>query len=137
MLWHIFFHQFPVPLVPPQPLPPRSNGCTDSDDLMLFVKKDRPVYIPNAYSPNADGINDVFMIFAGPQVAQVKSFLIFDRWGETMFQFRDFQPNDPDFGWDGTYRDEPMNAAVFTWFAEIEFVDGKVELYEGDVTLVR
>ncbi|MBK9015339.1 MAG: gliding motility-associated C-terminal domain-containing protein [Saprospiraceae bacterium] len=114
-----------------------SNGCVDSDELTLFVKKDHPVYIPNAFSPNADGLNDVFMIYAGKQVTKVKSFLIFDRWGETVFQFYDFQPNDPDHGWDGTYRNDLLNAAVFTWFAEIEFIDGSVELYEGDVTLMR
>ncbi len=114
-----------------------SNGCVDSDELTLFVKKDHPVYIPNAFSPNTDGLNDVFMIYAGKQVTKVKSFLIFDRWGETVFQFYDFQPNDPDHGWDGTYRNDLLNAAVFTWFAEIEFIDGSVELYEGDVTLMR
>ncbi|MBI5915648.1 MAG: gliding motility-associated C-terminal domain-containing protein [Bacteroidetes bacterium] len=114
-----------------------SNGCTDSDALTLFVKKDRPVYVPNAFSPNSDGINDVFMIFAGKSVTRIKSFLIFDRWGETVFRLYNFQPNDPVFGWDGTDRDSELNAAVFTWFAEIEFIDGKTELYEGDVSLVR
>jgi len=114
-----------------------SNGCTDSDDLTLFVKKDRPVYVPNAFSPNDDGKNDVFMIFAGKQVTKIKSFLVFDRWGETIFQYYNFPPNDPAYGWDGKHRDEQMNNAVFTWFAEIEFIDGQVELYEGDVTLMR
>lgn len=114
-----------------------SNGCVDSDDLTLFVKKDRPVYVPNAFSPNEDGLNDVFMIYAGKQVTNIKSFLIFDRWGETVFSYYDFQPNDPVYGWNGKHRDEFLNTAVFTWFAEIEFVDGVVELYEGDVTLFR
>lgn len=114
-----------------------SNGCVDSDELTLYVKKERPVYVPNAFSPNDDGLNDRFMIFAGKQVTKVKSFLVFDRWGETVFSYYNFQPNDPAYGWDGKLRDEVLNTAVFTWFAEIEFVDGKVELYEGDVTLFR
>ncbi len=114
-----------------------SNGCVASDDLTLFVKKDRPVYVPNAFSPNGDSQNDVFMIYAGKQVAKVKSFLVFDRWGETVFQYYNFPPNDPAYGWNGKHRDEFLNTAVFIWFAEIEFVDGKVELYEGDVTLFR
>jgi len=114
-----------------------SGGCVDSDDLTVFVKKDRPVYIPNSFSPNGDGLNDVFMIYAGKQVAKVNRFLIFNRWGETVFEFYDFQPNDPAFGWDGTHRGEVVNAAVFVWFAEVEFVDGEVVLFEGDVTLVR
>ncbi len=114
-----------------------SNGCVDSDDLTLFVKKDRPVYVPNAFSPNGDGINDVFMIFAGKEVTRIKSFLVFDRWGETVYQYYLFPPNDQEFSWDGRHRGERLNSAVFTWYAEIEFVDGKVILYEGDVTLMR
>ncbi|MCB0520003.1 MAG: gliding motility-associated C-terminal domain-containing protein [Lewinellaceae bacterium] len=113
------------------------NGCTDSDQLTVFVKKERPVYIPNAFSPNGDANNDRFMIFAGNSVVQVKSFLIFNRWGESVFQFYNFQPNDPAFGWDGTHRGKPMDPAVFVYFAEIEFIDGRVELYEGDVTLMK
>ena len=59
------------------------NGCSDSDDMTIFVRKDRPVYFPNAFSPNDDGINDVFYIQAGSNIREIKSFLIFNRWGET------------------------------------------------------
>ncbi|MCC6724581.1 MAG: gliding motility-associated C-terminal domain-containing protein [Saprospiraceae bacterium] len=114
-----------------------SNGCLDSDDLTIYVKKDHPIYVPNAFSPNGDNQNDKFMIYAGKEVAQIRSFLIFSRWGETVFQYYRFQPNNPDFGWDGKFRGELMNAAVFTWYAEVEFVDGVVELFEGDVTLMQ
>lgn len=114
-----------------------SNGCSDSDQATIFVRKDRVVFVPNAFSPNNDGINDIFMVFAGPQVARVKSFLVFDRWGETVFQYYDFPPNEPAYGWDGTYRNKKFNPAVFTWFAEIEFVDGATDIFEGDVSLMR
>lgn len=114
-----------------------SDGCSDSDDLTIFVRKERPIYVPNGFSPNGDGVNDVFMIFSGDQVEKVKSFLVFNRWGEPVFQFYNIQTNDPNFGWDGTYRGEPMNPAVFVWFAEIEFIDGSVEIFKGDVTLTR
>ena len=102
-----------------------------------FVRKIRPIYVPNAFSPNNDGTNDQFLIYAGKQVANIRSFLVFNRWGETVYEYYNFQPNDPLFGWDGKHRGKEMDPAVFTWFAEIEFVDGKVELYEGDVTLMR
>ena len=114
-----------------------SNGCADSDEATIFVRKDRPVFVPNAFSPNEDGVNDKFLIFAGPQVSRIRSFLVFNRWGETVYQYYDFQPNDPAIGWDGTHRGEKLNTAVFTWFAEVEFVDGVTELLEGDVTLMR
>lgn len=113
------------------------NGCSDEDQMTVFVRKNREVYIPNAFSPNSDGTNDVFMIYAGGSVAKVRSFLVFNRWGETVWQYFNFEPNNPTYGWNGKHRGEFMNPAVFTWFAEVEFKDGSVELYEGDVTLVR
>ena len=114
-----------------------TNGCEDSDILALFVRKDRNIYIPNAFSPNGDGTNDVFMIFSDNDVLKIKSFLVFSRWGETVFEYYDFVPNNPAYGWDGTHREEPLNPAVFAWFAEVEFVDGQTVLFEGDVSLIR
>ncbi|HFA47960.1 MAG TPA: hypothetical protein ENJ95_02955, partial [Bacteroidetes bacterium] len=65
------------------------------------------------------------------------SFFVFSRWGETVFQYHDFQPNNPAFGWDGKHKGEELNPAVFAYFAEIEFVDGVVQLFKGDVVLVK
>ncbi len=113
------------------------NGCTDSDQITVFVKKERPVYVPNAFSPNNDGTNDELVIYAGKQVVNIKSFLVFSRWGETVYQYYNFPPNDPAFGWNGKHRGNPLDPAVFTWFAEIEFIDGRTEVYEGDVSLIR
>ena len=48
-----------------------------------------------------------------------------------------FLPNDPAYGWDGNYRGKPLNPGVFAWFAEVEYIDGFVEIIKGDVTLVR
>ncbi|MCB0517889.1 MAG: gliding motility-associated C-terminal domain-containing protein [Lewinellaceae bacterium] len=114
-----------------------TSGCRADDVITVFVKKDRAIYVPNAFSPNGDGANDVFMIFSGENVVRIKSFLVFDRWGETVYQYYDFYPNDPAYGWDGTHRGAPMDPAVFVWFAVVEFVDGQEVLYEGDVTLMR
>ncbi|MCB0608831.1 MAG: gliding motility-associated C-terminal domain-containing protein [Lewinella sp.] len=114
------------------------KGCTASDKITVYVSKDRPVYIPNAFSPDGDGVNDVFMIQAkGSVVTNVKSFLIFNRWGESMFELYNFQPNDPVYGWDGTHRGRLLNAGVYVFFAEVEFIDGETVLYKGDVTLMR
>ncbi len=114
------------------------EGCETTAKILVVVSKEVAVYIPNAFSPDGDGNNDLFMIFAGPnQVEKVRSFLVFNRWGETVFQYYDFQPNNPAYGWDGTFRGRPLNPAVFTWYAEIEFKDGRVELFKGDVHLVR
>ncbi len=114
-----------------------SNGCTGEDDITIFVDRRRKVYIPNGFSPNGDGINDIFYIFSDASVKQINSFLIFNRWGEPVFEVYDSHPNNPQWGWDGNFRGQLMNPAVFAYFAEIEFVDGEVEIFKGDVTLVR
>ena len=114
------------------------NGCSDSDDIMLRVKKDRRVYIPTAFSPNGDGDNDTFYIYVdADQVKQINHFAIYSRWGEQVFEASGFEPNDPMSGWDGNFKDQRMNPAVFVYFAEIEFIDGHVEMYKGDVTLMK
>ncbi|MEY3051870.1 MAG: hypothetical protein RLY31_1655 [Bacteroidota bacterium] len=114
------------------------DGCQETATLLLRVDKRGGLYVPSAFSPNGDGANDRFMIFSDPEsVLQVKSFLVFSRWGETVHQFFDFKPNDPTHGWDGFYRGKPMNPDVFSWFATVEFIDGRVEIITGDVTLMR
>jgi len=98
----------------------------------------REVYFPTGFSPNGDGVNDVFIPFANlTRVAQIQDFTIFDRWGETVFNGTNFLPNDPAFGWDGQLDGQPMNPAVFVFSATVEFVDGRVEVFKGDFALLR
>ena len=113
------------------------EGCEASARIALLVRKIAEVYVPTGFSPNSDGVNDEFMIFAGDQVAKVNSMLVFNRWGEPVFQYYNFQPNDPAFSWDGRHRGQMLNPGVFVWVAEIEFIDGRTEVFKGDVTLMR
>jgi gliding motility-associated-like protein len=113
------------------------NGCRITDLVTIFVQKNRNVYIPNVFSPNLDGHNDVFMIFSGKGVAEILEFNIYNRWGEPVFEAYNFQPNDPTYGWDGKFRGIPANSAVFVWYAQIAFIDGEIILFKGDVTLIR
>lgn len=113
------------------------NGCLAMDEITLFVEKKRPVFIPNIFSPNEDGTNDIFYIQGGEQIANIKTFYVFSRWGEAMFEAFNFQPNDPGFGWNGTHRGREVNTGVYVFLAEIEFNDGETILYKGDVTLMR
>ncbi|MCB0587428.1 MAG: gliding motility-associated C-terminal domain-containing protein, partial [Phaeodactylibacter sp.] len=115
-----------------------SNGCSAYDELLLILRKSRSVYIPNAFSPNGDGANDWFTVFARiDEVAEVRQLMIFNRWGEQVFSRFNFPPNELHMGWDGTLDNKKLNPAVFAYFAEVEFVDGEVVLFEGSLTLVR
>ena len=114
-----------------------TNGCEGFDDVLIEVDKNRNVYIPNTFTPNGDGTNDVFRVYAGVGVNRITKFQVFDRWGESVFEATDLIPNDlgPD-GWDGTFKGEFMNPGVFIYLIEVEFVDGVVLLYRGDITLL-
>ena len=112
------------------------NGCKTTANILVNVEKPRDVFIPNVFTPNDSGFNDIFYINADDSmVKQVNKFQIFTRWGELVFTDEDFQPNTPDHGWDGFFKGEKLNPNVFVYFAEIEFIDGFVKIYKGDVTL--
>jgi gliding motility-associated-like protein len=113
------------------------NGCEASDDLTIYVEKERPIYVPTAFSPNNDGENDIFHIYSDQSVVKINSFLVFNRWGESVFEVYNSFPNDPRWGWDGNYRGLPVNSAVYVWFAEVEFSNGDVEVIKGEVSVMR
>lgn len=112
-------------------------GCKDTAQVELKVIEDRPLYIPNAISPNGDGTNDGFTVFGGPAVAQVDVLRVYNRWGGLVFENTDFLPNDPSVGWDGLVDGRPVNSAVFVYYAEVQYVNGSVVEFKGDVTVVR
>ena len=70
------------------------------------------------------------------QVREIRQFQVINRWGDLLYKATNFQPNDPTFAWDGTYNGRSLNAQVFAYFLEIEFIDGEVQIFKGDVTLV-
>ncbi|MCC6459685.1 MAG: gliding motility-associated C-terminal domain-containing protein [Saprospiraceae bacterium] len=113
-------------------------GCKETAPILLLVDKRADVYVPNIFSPDSDGENDVFTIYADPKsVKTIKSFQVFSRWGEMVYEYYNFDPNNPAYGWDGRHRGQELNPAVFGWSAVIEVIDGREVLYEGDVTLKR
>jgi len=112
------------------------TGCRVMGRVVIEV--DRPqVYIPNAFSPNDDGDNDIFFLQSNASEVNIKTFVIADRWGEIVFSGNNFKPNDPNFGWNGIHKGKKMNPAVFVFYAEIEYADGQIVPVKGDLTLLR
>ena len=113
-------------------------GCESEDSLRIIVVKDRLVYPPTAFSPNGDGINDRFTLFAAtPNVTALASLRVFDRWGGQVFEGIDLAPNQASQGWDGRVDAEDAAPGTYTYVAEVLFLDGAVERYSGVVVLVR
>ena len=114
-----------------------SNGCEASDLIQLILRRERPVFIPSAFSPNGDGVNDrVWVSAAEGVVDKVLSFTVHNRWGESVFELGEHDPNVEAFGWDGRFRGEILNPAVFAYAVLIRYTDGTEEVLEGDITLV-
>lgn len=113
------------------------NGCVASGQITVKVERESRVYAPTVFSPNGDGQNDRFTLFAGPDVVEITVFRIFDRWGNMVFEGGPMQPNDETLGWDGTLDGMLMDPAVFVYYAEVKLVDGQVEVLEGDILLLR
>ena len=114
------------------------TGCSETVDVWVNVSKDRRVFIPNAFSPNEDGNNDLFMVFGAQEsIVNINSLQVFDRWGATLFQAKDLIANNITEGWDGNFNGQRVSPGVYIYFVEIEFIDGRTEIFKGDVTLLR
>jgi len=114
-----------------------SIGCADTLAATI-LRINCPIYLPNAFSPNDDGINDRFRPQAiGDLDAQVLRFYVFDRWGGFLFKSENQAFADPANGWDGRKDGKPLGQGVYAWLLEVAFSDGGRELRSGDVLLVR
>lgn len=111
------------------------NGCVTEDEVIVYVNNKKRIFIPNAFSPNGDGYNDVFMIYGGLGIEEIENFQIFSRWGDLVFEKNNFQPNDPSTGWNGFFKGKKMNPAVFVFFAKIKYTNGETEIMKGDLFL--
>jgi|GEM_PF-4379865 len=95
------------------------------------------VYAPNAFSPNGDGFNDVFLLFANEKAIQIKLLQIYDRWGERIFETQDQHPNDLNGGWDGYFKGEIMDVGIYVYRAEIIDDLGVVKSFSGEFLLIQ
>ncbi|HAP01339.1 MAG TPA: hypothetical protein DCQ93_05375 [Bacteroidetes bacterium] len=107
------------------------NGCADTvvHGPWIIVP---PVFyfIPNAFTPNHDGLNDLFRVYgSGIESLNLK---VFDRWGEMVFE-----SNNIESGWDGSFKGFQLNTGVYVYCATIIFQNGKTEILKGDVSLLK
>jgi len=113
------------------------NGCETSEDLLVKVNKERLVYIPTAFSPNQDGVNDRFVVYGGKGIAEITYLQVFNRWGALIFENKNFDPNNEPLGWNGEFNNQPAANGVYIYQVKVVFIDGEELMYGGDVTLMR
>ncbi len=112
------------------------NGCIAQDEILIRVDSDFVVDLPNIFSPNGDGVNDVFKISALKGFEEVLTFMIFDRWGNVMHQEYNVDIMNQ-VGWDGIYDGRYALPGVYVLLMEIRLKNGRVIQKSSDITLLR
>lgn len=114
-----------------------TEGCSADDFVTVYVQDRSFVYVPNAFSPNGDGHNDYLEMYFLPEVKEVKTFRIFDRWGNLVFFRNAIAPSDPLLNWDGTFNGQAISSQVYVYSLTIVLQDGTERTLEGSFTLIR
>lgn len=107
------------------------EGCEDQDDVSIKVYEGPEFYVPNAFTPNNDGRNDIFRVIAAG-VPKLDFFCIWNRWGQEIFRSADLPG-----GWDGTWQGQPAPAATYVWMVQGVDYTGRRFSKKGTVTLIR
>lgn len=116
-----------------------SNGgsCISRDEITVnVICKNTNVFVPNTFSPNGDGINEIFYA-RGNGLFSIKSFRVFNRWGQLIFEKLNATPNQSNDGWDGTYKGKIQTSDVFIYIMEVECENGVIIPVKGNITLLR
>jgi gliding motility-associated-like protein len=111
-----------------------ANGCTNIDTVVVTVLdvicREPYIYVPNAFTPNGDGQNDILYVHA--DMATDLYFAIYDRWGEKLFE-----TTNKLVGWDGKYKGKPLDPAVFVYYLKVTCLDKLQFEKKGNITLIR
>ena len=106
------------------------EGCLARDTMIVIVLFEDIVDVPNGFSPNSDGKNDILLVKGEGIVAM--NFVIHNRYGQQVFK-----SDSQDVGWDGSFKGKAENPGVFAWYLEYTLIDGSTNLKKGNVTLIK
>jgi len=114
-----------------------SHGCRASDSVTILLYCDNSqVFIPNAFTPNGDGENDIFYP-RGMGLKTIKTFRVYNRWGQLLFEREGMNLNDPQNGWDGSFKGDTPRPDVYVYILEAVCYTGEDIHIKGDVTIIR
>jgi gliding motility-associated-like protein len=113
------------------------GNCTSSDEVTIFVVcTNGNLFVPNTFSPNGDGQNEVFYP-RGRGISIIKGLRIFNRWGQLVFEKHNFDANDISSGWNGTFKGAILTPDVYVYILDVLCENNQVLTLKGDVTLIR
>lgn len=106
------------------------NGCRYSETIIIKVDNELILVVPNAFTPNGDGVNDYLYVY-GISLLSIE-FSVFNRWGEKLWE-----TNNLSEGWDGTYRNKALPPDVYVYYVDAEFTDGQKKQIKGSTTILK
>ncbi|MFN5422917.1 MAG: gliding motility-associated C-terminal domain-containing protein, partial [bacterium] len=113
------------------------EGCFAKDVINVFATCTREnLFIPNTFSPNGDGVNEVFYP-RGRGIEKIKSLKIFSRWGQLLYTRENFFANDQSAGWNGKRSGQDVSADVYVYMIDLVCENGNIITLKGDIALVR
>jgi gliding motility-associated-like protein len=113
---------------------PANGLCPQSQSAMVVVSCG--VWLPNAFTPNSDGMNDIFYIYSTKCIQQINEIQIYDRWGELIFRDQNFQASDPSHGWDGMYRGKLVLPDTYNYKITATYRDGEIGNFSGAINVM-
>jgi hypothetical protein len=116
------------------------SGCKVTDQLLVKVNSDFRVFSPNVMMLHASGNNplknSMFTLYGGKNIESIEYLRIFNRQGALIFEAQNIPADDPQYGWDGTYRGHQVDPDVYVYVARVVFPDHSVKIIHGDVTII-
>jgi len=107
-------------------------GCMDSLNITVTIINEPPAVVPSAFTPNGDGLNDIFRLGnLGHQ--KLVEFSVYNRWGQLVFH----NTTDPKKGWDGSYNGVTLDMGVYNYIIILANAEGSNTIFKGDVTLIK
>lgn len=113
------------------------SGCADSATVQVTVQTCEKVYVPNAFSPNFDNVNDYFELFAEDCFTRLLSWRVFDRWGGLVYEVADQPLNNTFIGWDGQARGQAAEQGIYTYELLLERDNGTLKRIGGELVVLR
>lgn len=112
-------------------------GCKDSAMTNILLDERIRIFVPDAFSPNKDGINDLMRAYSGPEIEEILLFNIHDRWGSRIFEQGNISPKAKDWGWNGLTREMELQPGVFVYHLKVRLINGKEATLAGEFLLLR
>ena len=115
-----------------------SNNCRVRDTILIYVDIPDDIFVPNAFTPNEDGVNDKLIVYGAKGAIEIHEMSIYDRWGELVYKGLNLKPNDENgHYWDGRFNNQPLSPAVFVYAIKYSSVGENQRMVTGSFALLK